>query len=196
MVLGLLTFLRAVRNPGLGAWTLHALFVAAGMYAHNLMMPVTAAYWLSALLMRFGWRQLLAMAAAHATALVLALPVIILALRQESTSGGMQWIEKFWRATPPILAVPKSLEALGLGGAMPSYICTAPLTAPLQWFSIALMVAAGIALLVLPAPRHLRQPRRYPQSLHQAPPHIHDLAAALYFRLFARAQADLSRRPV
>jgi hypothetical protein len=150
------TFVRALetdRAPSrrLTAWSIHALVVALGAYAHNLLPLISVSYVITALFMRLPKRQFLAMALAYTAAAVLAIPAILLALSQERSSGGLDWIIPFWRATPPAFAIPKSLEILALGGNMPRYLLAKPLAFPLELLGI-LLVAGAVVTFFWPRP--------------------------------------------
>ncbi len=120
-------------------------YLRCGFYCHNLLLPIAGGYWLAAVTMKFHKKLWLSMVVSQAFALLVSSPMAILALRQENTSGGMAWLRDYWRMTPPSLAIPKSLEILALGGAMPRYTLTLPLPWPLIVLATVLTICAAIA---------------------------------------------------
>ena len=81
----------------------------------------------------------------HGIAAVAAGPAILLAMGQAKGSGGMAWIEPLWHGWAPVLAIPRSLCVLGLGGNVPFYLM---MVASPVWVGV---VAAGLMVAALAA---------------------------------------------
>jgi uncharacterized membrane protein len=139
---GLLTAIRALRRGGALNWAAHGAAVAAAAYTHNVLILACAGYWLAAPLMRISRRQVISMAAAHAGALLAAIPVLGIVLHSRQ-SQGTAWIADLWRQTHPSLAILKSLELIGLGGGAPPYLAMLP-TAVLWRILAGVLALAGI----------------------------------------------------
>jgi len=68
----------------------------------------------------------------------------LLVWHQMATSGGAAWLRAYWLATPPALAIPKSLALLAFGGDMPRYLLALPLWRPAQVVALGVLgVAVG-----------------------------------------------------
>ena len=92
--------------------------------------------------MRVPKRTFINMSITLALALTLSLPGLFLVLHQAQTSGGVNWLRDYWLATPPALAIPKSLALLALGGNMPRYLLALPLSRPMQLLALGLTALA------------------------------------------------------
>ncbi len=155
LTLGLWTFAWALESGRGWAWLLHGVVVGLGFYAHNLMMPVAAGYWIAATLMRVRRGQWVALAAAHGAAAIAALPVIGMVMGQLrgvvgtegalGVEGGLAWIAPLWQASDKALLIPQSLEVLGLGGWIPRTMAMHSLPGVLTGFAIVLTMLAGVA---------------------------------------------------
>jgi len=62
---------------------------------------------------------------AHVVALAAYTPWFVLIATQPKSSA-LEWIMPLWRTTPPMLAIPRSLEAFGIGGSF-RRMCGCPL---------------------------------------------------------------------
>jgi uncharacterized membrane protein len=63
--LALWSFTEALRYGRAGWWALHGLLCLIGFYAHNLLVPFIAAFWIAAAIRRAGRRAWSLMIAAH-----------------------------------------------------------------------------------------------------------------------------------
>jgi hypothetical protein len=55
----------------------------------------------------------------------------------------MAWLREYWLATPPALAIPKSLAILALGADMPRYLLSLPLSSTMNLLALALTGCAA-----------------------------------------------------
>jgi hypothetical protein len=60
----------------------------------------------------------------------------------QAASGQARWIAKFWLAYPPLLAIPRSLLAFGVGGRIPIYIAW-PSPAPWDLVAVGSLLRRG-----------------------------------------------------
>lgn len=125
---------RARAVEGTGWWALHGLVCALSFYTHNLLVPLTAAFWLAAWVQRADRRAWRSMLVTHAVALALFAPWIA-TLAGQAASGQERWIVKFWQGYPPALAIPRSLLAFGVGGPIPIIIAWPSPAAGIVWLS-------------------------------------------------------------
>jgi len=145
--LALWSFMVAIRSNRRGAWLAHGTILALTPYTHALLAAACAAFPIAALLMKLPRRTLRVMALTYALAALAALPAVFLILHQEHSSGGLAWIRPYWLATPPLLAIPRSLGLLGLGGDMPAYLLSTPPAFFTRLLAAALTLAAAFAFL-------------------------------------------------
>ena len=177
---------RALRSPP-GAtrtrwWAAHAGLLAMGLYAHNYFLFVLplgiVLAWLAPGAQ--GRRRALFVAGAAIGVAGLAYLPWVPVLLGQMGSGVSAWIRPFFESTPPVAAIPRSFEVMGVGASFPGYlgplsrlsdgipgdalwiavrVAGASLTAFLLWFAVfrgredeARPESVGIlgALLVLP----------------------------------------------
>ena len=144
------SFCEALRRGGARWWSLHGALCLLGFYTHNLLVPFLAALWMAAGLRRAPRRAWAGLLAAHGAALALYAPWAVIAAGQ-AASGQARWIARFWEAYPPLLAIPRSLLAFGVGGPIPAYIAW-PSPAPwISWLSALFFGAATLSALAAPA---------------------------------------------
>jgi 4-amino-4-deoxy-L-arabinose transferase-like glycosyltransferase len=98
--------------------------LAAGLYTHNHFLFVLPVPLLAAGLApgSIGRRSAIRLAGLATLAAALAWSPWIPVLRGQMDSGVGAWIPAIWEATPPALAPVRSFEAMGPGGAFPSYL--------------------------------------------------------------------------
>ncbi len=107
-------------------WMMVTLVFVLGCYTHNyglLLLPVILFpfFW-----PRFNDRRVSSLLTL-AVAIVLWLPWLPVILEQTTGVGaGIEWIARFWEATPPALAIPKSLVAFMPGGFYPTIMRPMP----------------------------------------------------------------------
>jgi hypothetical protein len=150
------TFFRALGSGRAADWALHAAALAAAWYTHNLALPFAGSFWVAALVLRVGRRDLLRLLAAHGAVAVAYSPWIPVLLAQ-SGSETHEWIRLWWDRVPAVRLVPWSLELLGIAGPVPEYLDIPPASAAARWGSAALTLAAGFAAF-RPASRRDRAP--------------------------------------
>ena len=66
-------------------------------------------------------------------------------LQQMRASGGSDWIASAWRALGPMQAIPRSIEVLGVGGAMPDGVSAPSLLGAWRWVGVGVTVAGLVA---------------------------------------------------
>jgi predicted membrane-bound mannosyltransferase len=165
LTLAVATFFRALARGRPADWALHAAALAAAWYTHNLALPFTASFWIAAIVLRAGRRELLGMLAAHAAVLAAYSPWIPV-LAAQSGSDTHAWIRLWWERTPVARLVPWSLELLGVAGPAPEHLDLPPVSPAARWASAALTAAAAIAAFARPAPRDRDAlPRRHAAAL-------------------------------
>ncbi|MCX7717410.1 MAG: glycosyltransferase family 39 protein [Candidatus Sumerlaeaceae bacterium] len=116
---------RAVASGRAGWWVAHGAALALALFAHDLCLAFVPAAWLAAWALgtdRRGWKRL---ALCHAAVLSVYGPYLAYVLAQPK-GPALAWIEPLWRALPPALALPRSVEALGVAGHTPAYIRLVP----------------------------------------------------------------------
>lgn len=148
LALALWSYTEALRRGSRAWWALHGVFCLLGFYTHNLLVPLIVAFWLSAAIRRAGRRAWCGMLAAHGAALALYVPWMSVAAGQ-AASGQTRWIVKFWQSYPPLLAIPRSLLAFGVGGPIPIYIAWPSPAQPIVWLSGAFFAAMLLIALTL-----------------------------------------------
>lgn len=132
-------------------WLFHALVLAAGFLTHDLMLAFLPAAWLGALVLRARRADWVKLSAAHGTALLLAAPYLLISLTQPKDAVAA-WVRPLWEATPPALALPRSLETFLIGGNLPDYLRTASPGGGWRFAALAagLLMAAGLISRLLP----------------------------------------------
>jgi len=154
ILLALWAFWRAYRRNRLRDWVLAALAAALALGTHYLALPALAATVYLFAGVRESRRRLRHAAALCAAALaVLPWTVSSLSYQWRVLGGGppIDWMRSFWEETPPILAIPKSLEILGLGaqpGLIPlrlKVLTQVEFPPALRLLGLAILVALGIA---------------------------------------------------
>jgi len=118
-VIALWAYVRAVDTGRVYFWLVHGLALFAGMYTHNLMVPLIVGFWIATAMARAPLRVWIALALIHTLTVVAYFPCLLLMLGQVRGSGGTGWIKVLWDQYPPWLAMPRSWVAMGLAGAMP-----------------------------------------------------------------------------
>jgi uncharacterized membrane protein len=150
------TFLRAIRTNERRWWLAHAGSLTAGLYTHNMMLPVTCAFWAAALAHRLEWRQWRMLGVAHLIAGAAYMPWTI-RLWQQVAGDSHAWIADLIRGASGRALVLGSLEAFSPGGLMPGYLefpatrGTEPWAFLIYGTFAVFVVIAGIRALVRPA---------------------------------------------
>lgn len=148
---GLWALTEALRHGSIRWWGLYAILLAAGFYTHNLLLSTAALHWVIAAILsktcapspianssrapspiatpsrRRPSRVWLFLLASQAAAFAVYAPWVMV-LTQQPYGEQSKWIARFWQQDPPVLAIPRSLLAFGIGGKIPSYIAWAPTT--------------------------------------------------------------------
>jgi hypothetical protein len=103
----------------------HGVALVLALFAHDLCLAFVPAAWLGAWALGANLRAWKRLAVSHAAVLAMYAPYLVYVLGQPK-GPALAWIEPLWRALPPALAIPRSLEALGLAGHTPAYIRLVP----------------------------------------------------------------------
>lgn len=111
---------RAVRRGGAGRWLLYGASALAALYTHNQFLPLVPAAWLMVWAAGARRREFAVLGIVQGALAVFYAPWFLVVLRQ-SDPAALEWIVSFWRRTPPLLAIPRSLEVMGIGGRLPRY---------------------------------------------------------------------------
>jgi hypothetical protein len=120
----------------------HAAAVAAGLYTHNMMMPMTSAFWVTALVWRAGRAQWRWLATAHVLA-GLAYAPWMMRLWQQASGESHLWIAELVRNDSGLDLVWATLKAFTIGGPLPDYLA---FPVPRGGTSLALLVFLGAVL--------------------------------------------------
>ena len=116
---------RAVASERSGWWVVHGVTMLLALLAHDLCLAFLPAAWLAAWALaadRRGWKRLFV---CHAAVMTIYAPYLAYVLAQPK-GPALAWIEPLWHALPPVLAIPRSVEVLGLAGHTPAYIRSVP----------------------------------------------------------------------
>jgi hypothetical protein len=181
-VLACWSFYGALRRNTLYGWIGHAVLYVAAIYAHDVNLCLLPAFWVIAWVEHAGkrWSRILI---SHTAAMIAYVPYFLYGLGQ-SKQEGLRWIAEFWRATPPALALPKSLWALTPGGRIPEYIRAYSPAPATVW-----LAAVWIAVLALALPLLLwRHKRLRSRAL--------GLAVLIVFPLGALFVYSILRQPI
>ena len=116
VVLAMWAWTRAVESGRWRDWCLHAAFFVLGAYTHHLMLPMGAAFWIAAAVERIGQNNWKKMTLTYAAAGFAVLPALLMILGQNGATHGEDWLADVWRRMSPALAIPRSLEAMGISG--------------------------------------------------------------------------------
>jgi hypothetical protein len=139
-------FVRAIKSSRLLDYIVFALIAAAGLYTHDLFIPALIgilAFSMALLPGRIHWRNF---AIAGVTCGIGYLPWLLHVVKQPKGEA-LAWVADAWRATPPALAIPRSLEAFMPGGMIPAYLPMPQPSAALRSAAIAFEAALAILLL-------------------------------------------------
>lgn len=144
LLLAIGSFLQAIRTGNRWSWVAHGLSVAAGLYTHNMMIPMVGAFWAAAVVLgapRARWRGL---ALAHALAVVAYGPWLP-RLWQQAGGDSHRWIADLMREGSLMGLVLGTVEAFDIGGRLPGHLefPANPATAPLAvlFFGVAGLMA-------------------------------------------------------
>ncbi len=144
MLLAMGSFLRAIRAGNRSWWVAHGLSVVAGLYTHNMMIPMVSAFWVAAVILgapRARWR---ALALTHALAAVAYLPWLP-RLWQQAEGDSHHWIADLMGEGSLIGLVLGTVEAFDIGGRLPGHLEFPgnPVVAPLAvlFFGVAGLMA-------------------------------------------------------
>jgi hypothetical protein len=156
-VLAVVALVRALRRESAPWLAVHTALLAAGLYAHNYFLfllplgPAVAALEPGPAGRRRAILASIAASVAATCAYAPWLPVLI----DQAGSGVSAWIQPHWAATPPGLALFRSIEVMGVGAAFPSHL--GPLgslrevfPSDLLWGTVR-VVGAALAVLLLGA---------------------------------------------
>ncbi|MBX7245755.1 MAG: glycosyltransferase family 39 protein [Candidatus Sumerlaeaceae bacterium] len=159
---------RACRTGSRLLWFLHAVAVTLSLYAHDLTLAFLPGYWLIGWYCATGKRRMVPLAFSHTAAILLYLPWFAHLLAQPK-GVAFAWIEPLWRAIPPPLAIPRSLEALTIGGLLPNYLRAQPSDMVLRASAILFAtIAFGCALVASSGHKSADQPADDPGALPPA----------------------------
>ncbi len=158
------TLHRALETGRRSMLAAHAILLAAGLYTHNhflFVLPLAPAAAVLAPGPRGRVRGAAEASGAVALAVLLWAPWVPV-LQEQAASGVGAWIPGIWERTPPMLALAKSFEAMGVGGLFPGYLrelglVTREVLPPAGW-TIVRWIGAGLAtflvgLALAPRPR-------------------------------------------
>lgn len=157
LMLGYGSLWKAIDNKQGCWWYIFAICMAAALYSHHFALLALAPTFL--VVMSREYRHyclkpyLWAVMSATLTMLLWLLPGI---LSGASIDGEHNWIGEIWERTPPSLAIPKSLELLGIGSQrdfVPVFLKQFTLLdfpPLLRWIGVATIVILAIAALLLP----------------------------------------------
>jgi hypothetical protein len=115
------SFLRAIRTNDWRWWLVHAASVAAGLYTHNMMVPVAGAFWVAALVLQLQsrqWRMLVLASVAVGAAYV---PWTV-RVWQQAAGDSHAWIADLIRGLSGGKLVLATVEAFSPGGFLPGYV--------------------------------------------------------------------------
>jgi 4-amino-4-deoxy-L-arabinose transferase-like glycosyltransferase len=146
LLLALGSFLRAIATGSRRWWCLHGACLLAGLYTHNMMIPMVGAFWVSALLLSPPRQRWVELAVVHATA-ALAYAPWIPQLVDQAAGDAHLWIAHMVRGVSPFALVIGSMEGFNLGGRWPDHLNfpNNPQTAP--WSALFFLAAACMAVV-------------------------------------------------
>jgi 4-amino-4-deoxy-L-arabinose transferase-like glycosyltransferase len=149
------TLWRALARPRAAAWAAFAASAGLALFTHHFAaLALAPGLWLAWRWPRdaaTGRRRLGFLAAAAAAGLPWAGWIAWSWLANVPIQRGYQWVAQVWRAIPPALAIPKSLEVLAFGpqaGSIPGFFkqfTILEFPAALRWLGIAALAALGAA---------------------------------------------------
>ncbi len=145
ILLALGSILRAMATGSRPWWTAHGVFVVAGLYTHNMMIPVVGAFWASALIFRLPRARWIELAAVHTLAAGAYAPWIPRLLDQ-AASHTHDWIVEFFRDVSVPGLVLSSMEAFNPGGWWPEHL-NFPANLQTPPWSAMFFAAAGLMAL-------------------------------------------------
>lgn len=149
---------RALREPRrVRWWVLYVIALAATIFTHYHAGLVLGAHLIQVISRRpVEWKRWGAAVVATGAAFIPWLPVFFRQL--SGVPKGMSWLEPFWLAYPPLLAIPRSLVAFTPGGEVPAFVGMTT-HAALQPLVVAILVAV-VLLALLPSTTKGLEPRR------------------------------------
>ncbi len=147
LTIALTFFFRGMRSGRKRDWAAHGAALLLGWYSHNLAVPFTAAFWIAGAALRTKPRDWRAMLAAHGIAAVLYAPWIPVLLAQVG-GGAHEWIRVFWNERSPLLLVPRTMEAMFVGGKMPVYLSLPVVPGAVRTVSTLLLLVASAGIIL------------------------------------------------
>jgi len=143
--LALWTLRVAVQRGQPRYWALHGAALLAGLYTHNVFVGVLVSLWVVFASVQKDKRSRPAFLVTHVCAIALWLPWVIGTWPQDAELR-LKWVIPFWEATPPALAILRSLELFGIGGQTPPYLGT---FANIGHVGIRILSAAWFTIVIL-----------------------------------------------
>lgn len=140
-------FAVAVRRKDWMGWLILGVGQLIALSTHNMFLLVILGLWAGSYFLNLGRVEYRRWLVVQAVVGVMYLPWLLRALGAAS-SPGLWWIVQFWEATPPIMAIPRSLEVFGIGGRLPSYfrdLASTPID-PIRYLSIGFFALSAGAL--------------------------------------------------
>ncbi|RJP70050.1 MAG: hypothetical protein C4532_09890 [Candidatus Abyssobacteria bacterium SURF_17] len=126
-------------------WGAYALVSICMIYTHVLGWFVLPVGILFALLRKRSRQDVSRLLVYQGLVVIAFLPWAPLAIRQTEQAG--QWVHQWWASTPPLLAIPRALECLGMGGSYPPYLRFSHVS-PVRPISYIVFTLVGVIALV------------------------------------------------